>query len=246
MSGNLAFVGDVHLVPDDPILPEFLQFLEWLGKSCSQIVFTGDLFTVWLGRRELEQPHHAAVLSKLTELRGQGVVLRYIEGNHDFRIGSSPVAEFFDEVCDETLCESFGGLRILVAHGDLANSEDRRYRMWRRFARSPLIWGVFNLLPKRCRIRLAESTERRMRSTNLYHKREFPTEQVLAYAASFLEAGHDAVIMGHFHVEREFLIDGEQGPGKVVVLPEWKGSRRHLEVNAAGELFFVDYRPGED
>jgi UDP-2,3-diacylglucosamine hydrolase len=246
MNGNLAYVGDVHLVLDDPALDQFLCFLDQLGRDCSQIVFTGDLFTVWLGRRELEQPHHKTVLSKLSELRARGVVLRYIEGNHDFRIASSPAAECFDEVCDETLSQSFGGLRILVAHGDLANSEDRRYRRWRRFARSALIWGLFNLLPKRCRIGLAEAAERRMRSTNLDHKREFPTDQVLAYAASFLEAGHDAVIMGHFHEEREFLIGGDQGPGRVVVLPEWKGSRRHLEVNAAGELKFVDYRRGRD
>ena len=132
-----------------------------------------------------------------------------------------------------------------MAHGDLANSDDRRYLRWRRFARSPLIWGLFNLLPKRIRIGLAESTEKRMRSTNLDQKREFPTAQVLAYAGSFLKAGHDVVVLGHFHEEREFMIGGDAGPGRVVVLPEWKGSRRHLEVNVSGDLSFVDYRPGE-
>jgi UDP-2,3-diacylglucosamine pyrophosphatase LpxH len=244
MSGRLAFVGDVHLEPDDPLLSEFLEFLEQLGRSCSRIVFTGDLFTVWLGRPELEQPHHVAVLSKLSELREQGVVLRYIEGNHDFRIGDGRAGAAFDDVGHETLCESFGGLSILIAHGDLANSSDRRYRRWRRFARCPLIWGLFNLLPRRGRISLAEATERRMRSTNLDHKREFPEEQVLAYAASFLEAGHDIVVLGHFHEERDLVLGGTERSGRVVVLPEWKGSRRHLEVSADGDITFVDYRPG--
>ena len=243
MSGNLAIVGDVHLVPDDPLLAEFLQFLDRLGQSCSSIVFTGDLFTVWLGRRELEQPHHAAVLSKLSELRAQGVALRYIEGNHDFRIGSSRSAEMFDEVCDETLSIACGGLSILVAHGDLADSSDRRYRRWRRFSRSQVIWGLFNVLPRWSRIALAEATEKRMRNTNLEHKREFPKEQVLAYAAPYLGAGHEVVVLGHFHEEHDLLIDGGGGGGRVVVLPEWKGSRRHLEVSAGGGLSFVDYRP---
>jgi UDP-2,3-diacylglucosamine hydrolase len=241
MSDRLAFVGDVHLEPADPLLGEFLQFLDRLGGESGRIIFTGDLFSVWLGRRELEQPHHAALLSKLSDLRGRGVVLHYIEGNHDFRIRSSQAGELFDDVAPETLKVSFGGLRILVSHGDLANSSDRRYRRWRSFARSELIWGFFNLLPRKARIRLAEATERRMRSTNLDYKREFPEEEVLTYSAKFLEAGHDLVVMGHFHQEHDLHIGKK---GRVIVLPEWKGSRRHLEVSSAGELFFVDYRAG--
>ena len=240
MSDRLAFVGDVHLEPEDRLLGEFLHFLDRLGEEYGRIIFTGDLFSVWLGRRELEQPHHTTLLAKLSELRERGVVLRYIEGNHDFRIRSSHAGKLFDDVAAETLAESFGGLRILVAHGDLANSSDHRYRRWRGFARSPLIWGFFNLLPRNARIRLAEATERRMRRTNLDYKREFPEGEVLAYSASFLEAGHDLVVMGHFHEEHDLRID----KGRVIVLPEWKGSRRHLEVSAAGELLFVDYRAG--
>jgi len=238
MSDRLAFVGDVHLEPDDPLLDPFLRFLDGLGRKCSRIIFTGDLFSVWLGRRELEQPHHVALLAKLSELRERGVALRYIEGNHDFRIGYSHAAELFDGVGPETLTESFGGLSILVAHGDLANSSDLRYRRWRGFARSWLIWRIFNVLPRKGRIRLAEATERRMRSTNLEHKREFPREEVLAYAASFLAAGHDLVVLGHFHEEHDLHLDN----GRVIVLPEWKGSRRHLEVSAGGEISFVDCR----
>jgi UDP-2,3-diacylglucosamine hydrolase len=241
MSDRLAFVGDVHLEPADLLLGEFLHFLDRLGEDCGRIVFTGDLFSVWLGRRELEQSHHAALLRKLSELRERGVVASYIEGNHDFRIRSSHAGILFDDVAPETLTESFGGLRILVTHGDLANSSDRRYRRWRRFARSPLIWGFFNMLPRTTRLWLAEATERRMRSTNLDYKKEFPEGEVLAYSAPFLEAGHDLVVMGHFHEQHDLRLE----KGRIIVLPEWKGSRRHLEVSAAGELFFVDYRAGD-
>jgi UDP-2,3-diacylglucosamine hydrolase len=243
MSARLAFVGDVHLEPHDPLLPEFLEFLSRLGEECSRIVFTGDLFTVWLGREELEQPHHAAVLERLRELKERGVAMRYIEGNHDFRIADSYIAEVFEEVVGEALTEAFGGRNILAAHGDLANSADRRYRRWRRFARSPMIWGLFNVLPPRARMRLAETAEKRMRSTNLAHKRIFPEEQVLAYASAFLQAGHDTVVLGHFHEEHDLTLPAKGGAGRLIVLPEWKGSRRHLEAKESGELRFVDHRP---
>lgn len=237
---NLAIVGDVHLRRDDEALPDFLAFLDSLGERCSRIVFTGDLFEVWLGKRELEQPHHTAVLSKLASLRERGVTLRYVEGNHDFNIAPCYGGEPFDEVDGERVEEQFGGLRILVAHGDLANSEDRQYLRWRRFVRSRFTWVLFNLLPRGRRVRAAEALERRLRRTNLEFKREFPQDQVLAYASEYLGSGYDTVVLGHFHTERDLLVGSPRPRGRVMVLPEWKGSRRHVEVDAGGAAKFVD------
>jgi UDP-2,3-diacylglucosamine hydrolase len=241
-AANLAIVGDVHLRRDDEALPDFLAFLEDLGQRCSRIVFAGDLFEIWLGKRELEQPHHRAVLSRLAALRELGVTVRYVEGNHDFNIGQCYGEDPFDEVDGERIEELFGGLRILVAHGDLANSDDRRYRRWRAFVRSRFTWTAFNLLPLGRRVRAAEALEMRLRRTNLEFKREFPEAQVLAYASEYLASGYDMVVLGHFHTERDLLI-GSPGPrGRVMVLPEWKGSRRHVEVDPGGAARFVDSR----
>jgi UDP-2,3-diacylglucosamine hydrolase len=237
---NLAIVGDVHLRRDDEALPDFLAFLDDLGERCSRVIFAGDLFEVWLGKRELEQPHHGAVLSCLASLRERGVSLRYVEGNHDFNVGPCYGGDPFDDVDGELLEESFGGLRILVAHGDLANSEDRRYRRWRTFVKSRLTWTLFNLLPLGRRFRAAEALERRLRRTNLEFKREFPEEQILAYASEYLGAGYDVVVLGHFHTERDLLVGAPRPRGRVMVLPEWKGSRRHIEVDRGGAARFVD------
>ena len=64
--------------------------------------------------------------------------------------------------------------------------------------------------------------------------------EVRAFAGPHLAAGHDAVVLGHFHVERD-LDAGPAYPGRrILVLPEWKGSRRHLRVSATGDVAFVD------
>jgi UDP-2,3-diacylglucosamine hydrolase len=239
-AGNLALVGDVHLDRDDPVLPDFLAFLDRLGESCGRIVFLGDLFNIWFGRPELEMPHQGAVVEKLAELRGRGVVVRYVEGNRDYRIGDGYAGTALDDANDEGVIEQWGGTRLFVVHGDLANVQDRQYRAWRRFSRSFAVWGIFNLLPAATRLRLAEKLERRMRATNLEYKQEFPEAQVRAYAAPYLRAGFDAVVLGHFHVEKDLLL-GPPGPaGRVMVLPEWKGTRRHLQVDADGSAAFVD------
>jgi hypothetical protein len=74
-----------------------------------------------------------------------------------------------------------------------------------------------------------------MRGTNLDMKRAVPEDLLRAYAAPRFAAGCDAVVLGHFHVEID-LRDGEQ---RILVVPEWKGSRRHLRVGADGTIAFA-------
>ena len=77
MSGNLSFIGDVHLDRDDPALGDFLNFLDRLGETSRRVVLIGDLFNLWIGRQELEQPHQTAVVDALQRLRRRGVVVRW-------------------------------------------------------------------------------------------------------------------------------------------------------------------------
>ena len=240
---SVAFVGDVHLDRDDSALDEFLAFLQRLGRRHGTIVLLGDLFNIWLGRRGLAGPHHRAVADTLAGLRRSGVRVCYVEGNRDFHIGDAYLGSAFDEVRSRCLREQAGPTRIVAVHGDLANREDRQYRLWNRFARSRFVWRLFNLLPEGRRVRLAEGLARRLRSTNLRYRGGFPEEAVRAYAGRLLRSGCDAVVLGHFHVEKDLSLEVEGRRARVLVLPEWKGSRRHLEALADGSLRFVDSTP---
>lgn len=237
---RLAFVGDVHLDRDDPDLDPFLSFLDHLGRTSRRIVFLGDLFNIWLGRPELEQPHQAAVLEKLRALRRQGVTIGYVEGNRDFRIGRGYGGEAVDRATDAGMVEEQGGTRLFAIHGDLVNVRDLRYRLWRAFSRSAPVWWLFNRLPAERRVRFAESLERRMRTTNVEYKREFPEAAAREFAAGIVSSGFDVVVLGHFHVERDLRLESPHPRGRLCVLPEWKGSRRHLEVDEGGRVELVD------
>ena len=239
---ELVFIGDVHLDRDDPALEAFLGFLSGLGKTASRVVLMGDLFNVWIGGRAMEQPHQAAVVRELAELRRRGVSVGYLEGNRDYRIGRHYTGTALDEASDAHLIERHGGLSVYATHGDLVNVRDRQYRLWRAFSRSAPVWALFELLPARRRVALVERLERRMRRTNLAHKRALPEQQLREFAAHRLREGYDAVVVGHFHVERELRIEGGPAPGRLFVLPEWRESRRHLVLRESGELGFVDSR----
>ncbi len=239
-AGDLVCVGDVHLDRDDPALADFLRFLRGLRGNASSLVLAGDLFQLWLGRRVAEGAHQTAVLDALRQLRRAGVIVRYLEGNRDFHVGATYTGDAFDEATDRGVTERFGPRSVFAIHGDLANPHDRRYRAWRRVARSRAAWAAFLLVPPRRRQEAAEAIEARMRASNISFKGSFPEADVRAYAAGFLAAGHDTVVLGHFHVERILDAEPPSPPGRIFVLPEWKGSRRYLRFGADGRATFED------
>jgi UDP-2,3-diacylglucosamine hydrolase len=238
--GDLVFIGDVHLDRDDPALEDFLRFLRSLGATTSRVVLLGDLFNVWIGGAAMEQPHQRAVAQALAELRRGGVRVGYLEGNRDYRIGRHYTGTALDEASESHLIERHGGKSVYTTHGDLVNLRDRQYRAWRAFSRSSPVWALFELLPVPRRLALVERLERRMRGTNLAQKRELPEALLREFAAARLREGHDAVVLGHFHVEREIPIAAPGAAGRLFVLPEWRASRRHLVLRESGELAFVD------
>lgn len=233
---RVAYIGDVHIEPGDPDLGAFNRMLERVAEECSALVLMGDLFTLWIGQPELQGPHQEAVLDTLRAIRRRGVETHYIEGNRDFGIGRVYEGDAFDTSGEHGLGLRVPGRSLWAIHGDLANTADRQYRMWRGFSRFAGFWWCFNLLPARRRMAVAERLERTMRGTNIAHKSEFPTELISSYAAGFMELGHRDVVLGHFHVEKQWTLDGGAG---VWVLPEWKGSRRHLLADVDG-VRFVD------
>jgi len=236
---DLVFVGDVHLDRDDADLPAFLAYLRGLSPGVGRIVLMGDLFNLWIGAPELEQQHHRAVIAAFRELRARGTEIHYLEGNRDYRIARAHRGGAFDVVGDAGLREDWGGRRIWAAHGDLVNRKDLQYRAWRRASRSTAAWWLYSAIPRARRFAIAESVERKMRATNVEMKREFPEALVKDYASRHLQHASSAVVLGHFHVERE-LRAGPADEGRIFVLPEWKGSRRHLRVTSTGTMGFED------
>lgn len=236
--GRIAFVGDVHLDRDPAPVREFGAFLGRLGDRCDTVVLMGDLFDLWIGDAACQRPHHRAIVTALTELRGRGVAVHYVEGNRDYRIADAHLGRNLDRVTSAGLDLTCGELRIHAVHGDLANVRDRQYRSWRALSRSAPFWWLFRCVPRGRRLALVESLERRMRRSNLRHKAAFPEDDVRRYGARLLADGNDVVVLGHFHERRELQASPPSPPGRIVVLPLWKDGRRHLRVRPDGSLRF--------
>ena len=117
----LIYVADSHLTSGDPEVESFLSFLGTVGRSAGTLYILGDLFNVWFGEPRFRMPHQELVLSALNRLAGEGVVLKFVEGNRDFSIRRNCLGAPFADVGVRHLVEEYGGRRILAAHGDEVN-----------------------------------------------------------------------------------------------------------------------------
>ena len=242
MTLPVGFVGDAHLLPGDETTDAFVRFLAAAPSRFSRLVLVGDLFDLWLARDHLHEEHHVRVLAALRACRAQGLVVDYAVGNRDFGVESLPAAPF-NRVAT-VLLEAPHGASVpppwLAEHGDLVNESDTQYRAWRAFARSPPVLGTFLRLPAALGVPLSQRLERRMRTTNLAYKRRFPEEHVLRRASGhFARTGARFLVLGHFHEERRLDVED----GSVLVLPDWKRARRHVEWRDDGGAGRMSFEP---
>jgi len=214
-----VFIADAHLRdPGDENYRRLLAFLEGLRGKTRTLYLLGDIFEFWIGYRHAVFSAYVPVLEALRRLREDGTELVFVEGNHDFHMGP-----FFEEVlgcrviADDATVD-VDGLRIYLAHGDLADPADSGYRLLRRLLHSrftlflarlvtpDLPWAISRWMGRQSRKQYRTRSSRRQ-----------PEELILAHASRRFSEGHQAVVTGHFH---HSLLCTEPA-GTVVALGDW-------------------------
>ena len=235
----VALLGDAHLYEGDPEVGAFVDFLDRLSSRIGTLAILGDLFSAWIGRRELIRSHHSRVVEALRGLRRRGCRILYIEGNHDFFLTALYGGDPFDRIVSNEIDLRLGGRDVHLVHGDLINRRDRQYRAWRTLAKSRVFFSLFNLMPAAGRLRFVSSLEQRLATTNMAFRGGFPVDECAAYARRQIARGRELIVFGHFHEERRM----EWGEGTrrtvVYVLPAWRNGHRYLRLEAGREPEFV-------
>jgi len=237
--GPVALVGDAHLREGDAEVGAFVRFLDGLPAEITTLGILGDLFAAWIGRPELQRPHHRLVVQALRRLRGRGCAILYVEGNHDFFLAPLHAGDPFDRLAGDALDLRVAGRTLRLEHGDLVNRGDRQYLAWRAVSKNRLLFGLFNLLPRTARLRIVDRLERSLANTNLDFRTGFPLAACEVYARERVASGADIVVFGHFHDERQFDVEARGRRGSVFVLPAWRERHRYLRIDPLAEPAFV-------
>jgi len=212
-----ALVADCHLGEAPGDTDRFTGLLQRLpGEGVGELVLGGDVFRTLVGFPRFWNRETLACLEQLAALRQRGVRVVWVEGNRDFFL-DTPAMDSYRDRFVPAYGFAAGGLRFLVEHGDLVNTLDRRYRMWRALSKSHMSRVFAQLLPRGLALRIVGSTERVLSRTNFTYRRALPEPQLVARARSHFAAGVDVVFWGHFHKHWQF----REGSREAYVLPSW-------------------------
>lgn len=234
--GGVAVFADAHLGQAQGDGEDFLASLEEVvARGFRTIVLLGDIFHYFIGDPKFETPLRRRVLDGFAKLAGEGVALRYVEGNRDFFVGGGPYAGAFARY-DVTDGLALGGRRWAFVHGDRVNTADLPYRLWRAASKNPLSKLALRAMPGSLARSIVTRTEARLYRSNFKHKKTLPEESLREEARRARRAGYDEVLVGHFHLERRL----EAADGVAHVLPAWLEERKHAEISADGVLSVVE------
>lgn len=194
-----VFVADLHLKVSDSKLPysKFNNFLNSIEESCDNLYILGDLFTYWYEHSGVDFYSSNPALKLLKAFKNKGKNIYFIYGNRDFAVG-----EYFSkysgvDFIGDNLTVYSRGKKILLTHGDEFIKKDIRYRIWRKFIRSPVSLFVFKRLPVGYAIYVADKLSN-IRKTK-FREEGFITNMIIDGARSQFSNGYDIIIMGHAH-----------------------------------------------
>jgi UDP-2,3-diacylglucosamine hydrolase len=237
--GPTVLLGDAHLRESDAEVEAFVHFLDRLPHDTRTLAILGDLFSAWVGRPEMQLPHHLIVVEGLRRLRARGCAILYVEGNHDFFLDRLYAGDPFERLVPDSIDMRLAGRAVHLAHGDRVNRGDRQYLAWRAVSKSRPFFTAFNLMPRGVRLRIVDALERSLARTNMVFRGGFPLAECEAYARPLLRSGRELLVFGHFHEERRIDYQEAGRRGSVFVLPAWRQGHRYLRLVPGEEPVFA-------
>jgi UDP-2,3-diacylglucosamine hydrolase len=238
------FVSDAHLSGQVPeAMADFVRFLEREKTRMSHLVVLGDLFEFLFGFKDsflkkeglpdeasFPFPEYLPVLKKMVTLHQAGIRIKYFEGNHDFFLRSFFREQFgMDvEVHPAGWEGRMGQRKAFLAHGDLSNPRDWKYRLLRRVLKNRLTYGLIQLAGPSFSRRAAGWMSGK--SYQLCHGTlpEKPPPAFRAFAHRKFREGFDLVVLGHSHFPEEVAEEVRGKPCLYFNVGDWMIHRSFL------------------
>jgi UDP-2,3-diacylglucosamine hydrolase len=249
------FLSDAHLkdsrTPGYRALMAFLrrlQFAGWAGSGegsregtegevmngppllVTDLFLVGDIFDFWFSRKRRIYPDFEAVITRLRELKAQGVAVHLCEGNHDFFLKG-----YFTDILGMTVYEDMAvierdGRRLFIAHGDLIDRTNIQYLRLRKILRSPFIYHLQRALPLSLLWGIARWSSS-MSKEIMGGAEEKIARTMGEFAQDRFTEGYDAVILGHCHRPGLEVTTLGGKPRMFVTLGDWLRHHTYLYYN---------------
>jgi UDP-2,3-diacylglucosamine hydrolase len=197
------FISDLHLGYYDRATEKerqelLLAFLNTLPVSGTTLVIVGDLFDYWFDYKYVIPKDFFRVVTKLMDLKDNGVEIIYLMGNHDFGHYRFFPGELGIEVIPDDFRATFYGKKFYISHGDGKIANDKGYLILKKFLRNSFVQSLFRLVHPDIGIRIASMSSKKSRHyTTRRQMKDF--DSLFDFAKKKIDEGFDFVVMGHTH-----------------------------------------------
>jgi len=229
--GTVVFISDAHLGAESREREaareaRLLSFLDALPARASSLFIVGDLFDFWFEYRTAIPRRLFRPLAALDRLRNAGVAITYLNGNHDFWLGSFLRDDLGVRTVDGAVTVEEQGRRLWVHHGDGLIGGDLGYKFLRGVLRHPASIAAYRWLHPDAGIPLAHSVSGLSRRTRGHGPLE-PEKLWNQIALPRFAEGFDGVLIGHFH----HAFERREGGRDFVVLGDWLENFTYAELS---------------
>ncbi len=228
----LAFVADLHLLPNDNKSQLFINFCK--QTNANQLYILGDLFEVWLGD-DVSINLYQSIISALNALSKRCAIYLMI-GNRDFLIGQVFARQSGVNLIDEPYILTTTKQQYLLMHGDKLCSDDTQYQLFRSIVRNKLIrWFLLNL-PNSYRSTLA--MKMRHKSQRYNAKKALYKLDVNIITTNKLMANYPSADLIHGHTHKQAIHNEHKY--KRFVLGDWSDNKGNVLIVEAEKIpYFI-------
>ena len=218
---RIVFLSDAHLGAESPEAEapraaRLASLLDSLPGRASTLYIVGDLFDFWFEYKTAIPRALFPTLAALQRVREAGVEVVYLNGNHDFYLGTFLRETLGIRTIDGSVTVQAQGRKLWVHHGDGLVGGDLGYKVLRKVLRSPVAIGLYRLLHPDLGIPLAHWVSNLSRLSRGHPPLQADRLWREIAEPRFAE-GFDGVLCGHFHHAYERHENGRD----FVVLGDW-------------------------
>ncbi len=246
LTGKIILLSDLHIWgPEDPVYRGLLRFLleEVSGKASgapTTLLFLGDIFDILVGSQNFFQERYKDFLSALESLQKKNVRVLYLEGNHDFQLKNFFKSMTHIECLSGECTFSWDNRFVYLAHGDLINPKDYKYRAFHTVLKNPISEFLLGQVPGKWVQNIGGRLSHASRSYQSNFQSTVSEETIRMFrnfACSKIANGFHFVMLGHSHYfdDIRFRVDCHEGQYINVGFPREDG--QYFEISPGEEFF---------
>jgi UDP-2,3-diacylglucosamine hydrolase len=218
---HTLFIADLHLDEKHPATyAYFSAFMQKQAPLSEALYILGDLFEKWIGD-DHRSPFNELVKADLKRLT-QKIPVYFLHGNRDFLIGKKFARETGCHILPEFSIIKLYGQPIILLHGDVLCSLDKKHMRFRKLTKNSLLKTIFLSLPLTTRQKIGSY----VRKSSKQHHQTTPNNYLdvipETVASTFKNYQINKMVHGHIHQPRVFHTIYHNEWRERIVLGSWE------------------------